>query len=100
MAQQKPEKSLKLIERCIELLIMSSSEMHPMTLLMRFISGFLYWLAGYHEKALEINEQVLDARKKVIGDFSHFTLDSYSTCGRLLTEKGDYNNARYVFPLF
>ena len=94
MAAGKPVESIDSITHCAELLIKSSDIMHPMTQLMRFIAGFLTWHAGEPQKALEINESVLEARRKIIGEFNHFTLESYSTCARLLSEQGHYEKAR------
>ena len=82
------------INHCVDLLIKSSDSMHPMTQLMRFISGCLTWHAGDPQKALEIMSLVLEARRKTMGEVSHFTLESYSTCARLLADNGDYEKAR------
>ena len=68
--------------------------MHPMTQLMQFITGYLTWHAGEPQKALEIMISVLEARRKMIGEFSHFTLESYSTCARLLADNGDHEKVR------
>ncbi|KAG8533100.1 uncharacterized protein KY384_001883 [Bacidia gigantensis] len=94
MAAQKPVESIEHITHCTDLLVKSSDTMHPMTQLMRFIAGFLTWHAGEREKALEINESVLEGRRKIIGDFSHFTLESYSTTAKLLAETGNLEKAR------
>lgn len=94
MAAGKPVQSIESITCCVDLLVKSSDVMHPMTQLMRFITGFLTWHAGETQKALEINESVLEARRKIIGEFSHFTLESYSTCGRLLADQGNLEKAR------
>ena len=94
MASGKPTESMKCITRCAELLAQSRNIMHPMAQLLQFITGFLTWHAGEPEKALEIHESVLEAQLKVIGEFSHLTMESYSTCGRLLAEQGDLNKAR------
>ena len=94
MAAGKPVESIESITRCVDLLVKSSDIMHPMTQLMRFITGYLTWHAGEPQKALEILESVLEARRKIIGEFSHFTLESYSTCARLLADNGDYEKAR------
>ena len=94
MAAGEPAKSIDHITRCVELVEKSSTHMHPMTQLMRFIAGVLTWHAGERKKALEIHESVLEARRKVIGEFSHSTLESYSTCAKLLAEGGDFRKAR------
>lgn len=93
MAAGKPVESIGHITRCADLLVKASDIMHPMTQLMRFIAGFLTWHAGEQEKALEINESVLEARRKIIGEFSHFTLESYSTTAWLLAKQGNYEKA-------
>ncbi len=94
MAAGKPVESIDSITHCADLLVKSSDIMHPMTQLMRFITGVLTWHTGEPQKALEINESVLEARRKIIGEFNHFTLESYSTCARLLAEQGNYGKAR------
>ena len=94
MAAGKPIDSTKSITRCVELLVQSSDVMHPMTQLMRFIAGLLTWHAGEPKKALEIHQSVLEARQEIIGEFSQFTMESYSTCARLLAEQGDLKKAR------
>lgn len=94
MAAGKSAESIKSITHCVDLLVKSSDIMHPMTQLMRFITGYLTWHAGEPRKALEIMISVLEARRKVIGEFSQFTLESYSTCARLLADNGEYEKAR------
>lgn len=96
MAAGEPIESIKPVTRCADILVKSCDVMHPMTQLMRFIPGFLSWHAGEPRKALEINESVLEARRKIAREFSHFTLESYSTCTWLLAEQGDLNKARDV----
>ncbi len=94
MAAGKPVESIESITHCADLLVKSSDIMHPMTQLMRFITGYLTWHAGEPQKALDILESVLEARRKIIGEFSQFTLESYSTCARLLADNGNYEKAR------
>ena len=94
MAAGKPAESIESITHCADLLVKSSDIMHPMTQLMRFITGYLTWHAGNPQKALEIMSSVLEAQRKIIGEFSHFTLESYSTCARLHADNGDYEKAR------
>ena len=94
MAAGKPAESIDSITHCVDLLIKASDIMHPMAQLMQFITGYLTWHAGEPQKALEILSSVLEARRKIIGDFNHCTLESYSTCARLLADKGDYEKAR------
>ena len=94
IAAGKPAEFIDSITHCVDLLIKSSDIMHPMTQLMRFITGYLTWHAGEPQKALEIMSSVLEARRKIIGEFNHFTLESYSTCARLLADNGDYEKAR------
>ena len=94
MAAGKPAQSIASINHCVDPLIKYSDSMHPMTQLMRFISGYLTWHAGDPQKALEIMSSVLEARRKMVGEFSHFTLESYSTCVPLLADNGDYEKAR------
>ena len=94
MAAGEPAESIKSITHCVDLLVKSSDIMHPMTQLMRFITGYLTWHAGKPQEALEIMSSVLEARQKIVGEFSHFTLESYSTCARLLADNGDYEKAR------
>ena len=96
MAAGKPVEAIESITHCADLLVKSGDIMHPMTQLMRFITGYLRWHAGEPQKALEVLESVLEARRKIIGEFSHFTLESYSTCARLLAANGDYEKARCV----
>ena len=67
-----------------------------MTQLMRFITENLTWHTGEPQKALEIMMSVLEARQKTVGNFSHFTLESYSTCARLHADNVDYEKARWV----
>ncbi len=55
MAAGKPVESIDSITHCSDLLVKSSDIMHPMTQLMRFITGYLTWHAGEPQKALEIN---------------------------------------------
>ena len=94
MAAGEPAKSIEHITRCVDLVKKSSNTTHPMTQLMRFIAGFLTWHAGDAKKALEIHESVLEARRKIVGEFNHFTLESYSTCAKLLAEQAEFEKAR------
>lgn len=94
MTAGKPAKSIKSITYCADLLVKSSDIVHSMTQLMLFTTGYLTWHAGEPQKALEILSSVLEARRKIIGEFSHFALESYSTCAQLLADNGDYEKAR------
>ena len=96
MAAGKLAESIESITHCADLLVKPSDIMHPMTQFMRFITGYLTWHAGMPRKALEIMSSVLEARQKIVGEFSHFTLEGYSTCARLLADNGDYEKARYI----
>ena len=91
MAAGKPAESIESITHRAELLVTCSDGMHPMTQLMRSISGCLTWHAGEPQKALKIMSSVLETRRKIIGKFSHLTLESSSTCARLLAEYGGYD---------
>ena len=94
MAAGRATETIASITHCADLLVKSSDIMHSMDQLMRFIAGYLTWHAGELQKALEILSSVLEARRKIIGEFSPFTLESYSTCARLLAENGNYEKAR------
>ena len=94
VAEQQPEAAVEAITKCVSLMTKTAGVKHSMTQLMWFITGILTWHTGLRQKALEIHLRVLEARKEILGEFSQFTLESYSTCGRLYVEAGHYEEAR------
>lgn len=97
MADQKPVKAIEFITRCHDLMQKAAGAEHPMALLIRFCEGILLWHTKgdrARQKVLEINKAVLQSRRQQLGEFSHFTLESYSTCGKLCYDAGEISNAR------
>lgn len=84
MGQGKPDVAVKHAERGSELVERAAGSQHPVTQQWRFVLGMMAFHAGAVSKSLEINENILDTRRNVLGDFNHFTLESYSTCAGLL----------------
>jgi tetratricopeptide (TPR) repeat protein len=97
MAEQKPVEAIKAISRCLELMEEAAGKAHPMSQLIKFCHACLLWHtqgAEVRYKALEINKAVLEHRRDLLGEFSHFTLESYSTCGKLCYDAGEVDLAR------
>jgi tetratricopeptide (TPR) repeat protein len=94
MARNDPIKAIHTITHCHKMMTQAANADHPMTQLINFCYANLIWHASEPVKALEINKVVLEHRKKILGEFSHFTLESYSTCGKLCEEAGELDNAR------
>ncbi|KAL9036049.1 MAG: hypothetical protein Q9180_004523 [Flavoplaca navasiana] len=84
MGQGKPDIAVKHAERGSALIEKAAGSQHPVTQQWRFVLGMMAFHAGAEEKSLEINQDILSTRKNVLGDFNHFTLESYSTCAGLL----------------
>ncbi len=94
MDENQPQEAIEAITKCASLMTKTAGRMHSMTQLMWFITGILTWHAGLKERASEIHLRVLEDRKRVLGEFNHFTLESYSTCGRLFLGAEQYQDAR------
>lgn len=83
MTQVKADIAVEFAEHGAKLMEKAAGAEHPVTQNWRFILGMVLFHAGAVERSLEINEDILRIRKKVIGEFNHFTLESYSTCAAL-----------------
>lgn len=59
----------------------------------RFFLAHLMSHAGNLEECLKVNEDVLRGRKRLCGEFNHFTLESCSMCAELLLRQGDLDKA-------
>lgn len=97
MVDHEPVEAIKAITRCHELMQKAAGNEHPMTQLIKFCHANLLWHTKgqkSRQQALEINQAVLEFRRKLLGEFSHFTLESYSTCGKLCHEAGEEEQAR------
>lgn len=97
MANERPDKALETIERCYELIQKAAGEKHPMRQLIKFCRAMLLWhrnKPGDRQLALQTHKAVLQERKKLLGEFSHFTLESYSTCGKLCLDSGEVEQAK------
>ena len=84
MAQDKPDVAIGYARKGAELVEQAAGPGHPVTQLWRFALGMMVFHTGNVEKSLEINQEVLRSRKTALGEFNHFTLESYSTCAGLL----------------
>ncbi|KAJ9604888.1 hypothetical protein H2200_010277 [Cladophialophora chaetospira] len=97
MAAHRRVDAIEAIARCHELMQAAAGDGHPMAQLIKFCHANLLWHSQVEEgqqKALDINKAVLEHRRKLLGEFSHFTLESYSTCGKLCEESGELEKAR------
>lgn len=96
MAQRKQVEAMEAISHCYELMKAAAGNDHPMAQLIKFCHANLLWHTGgreAREQALEINKAVLAHRKDILGEFSHFTLESYSTCGKLCCDANELDEA-------
>lgn len=80
-------------KRSVDLMAKAAGPEHSMTLLWALGLGILHYFNDDLKQALELNQDILRSRKKVCGEFSAFTLESYSTCGFLLYEADDLKEA-------
>ncbi|KAK4550294.1 hypothetical protein LTR36_003261 [Oleoguttula mirabilis] len=97
MAGQQPVEAMRSITRCHELMQKAAGNDHSMAQLIKFCHANLLWHTKGKEarqQALRINRAVLEFRRRLLGEFSHFTLESYSTCGKLCLEAGEIEEAR------
>lgn len=97
MADQKPVEANEAITRCLKLMVKAAGEDHSMVQLIKFCYANILWHSGQklRDEALQLHKAILSHRKKLLGDFSHFTLESYSTCGKLCEEADELENARH-----
>lgn len=93
MAHGDQASSIRAIEHCVRLAVKAADSMHPMVQLMQFCAANLKYHAGDVRESLRLNEEVLHDRRIVLGECNQFTLESYSTCGRLLWELHEYDKA-------
>ncbi|KAI0965360.1 hypothetical protein F4678DRAFT_485319 [Xylaria arbuscula] len=81
-------------EHSCQLMIAHSGPFGHLTLMHHFTLGNLYYLSGNTGRALIINEEVLDNRRKVSGETSMETLESYSMTGYLYFRAGRLADAK------
>lgn len=96
MGDQQPETAIEKITRCLELMQLAAGEQHPMVQLVKFCLANLLWHTQdpiAQRKALEINRAVLAFRLELLGEFSQFTMESQSTCGKLCYDAGQIEEA-------
>lgn len=96
MTEGREDIAVDFAKRGADLITKAAGAEHPVTQNWRFILGVVVFHTGAVAKSLEINEEILRIRKKVIGEFNHFTLESYSTCAALLLRLDRPQNAKYV----
>ena len=91
MAGQDPVRALEAISNCFELMKEAAGNDHPLVQLIKFCHANLLWHASKEARgeALKMNKAVLEFRRKILGEFSQFTLESYSTCGKLCYDAGE-----------
>ena len=84
MSQNRVVEAIECASRAAKLAEKCAGIEHPQTQLSRFCLANLLYFAGEVEKALEINQSILQIRSKVCGEFNPFTLDSHAVTGFLL----------------
>ncbi|KAI0855114.1 hypothetical protein F4860DRAFT_521970 [Xylaria cubensis] len=85
---------LERAERASKLMRAHSGPLEHLTLMMDFMLGNLYYFSGNIDRALTINERVLDLRRTVSGEVSIETFESYSMTGYLYFLVGRLGEAK------
>ncbi|OQO00719.1 hypothetical protein B0A48_13210 [Cryoendolithus antarcticus] len=97
MAGQKPMDAMHAITRCHELTQRAVGNEHSFSQLIKFCHANLLWHTkgpDARAEALAINKSVLAYRRQLLGEYSQFVLESYSTCGKLCHEAGELTSAK------
>lgn len=94
--QNKHEEAVQFSRKGADLCQKGAGIGHPMTQLWRFGFGCVTYHVGQVQRAWEIMEDVRKDRIQICGEYNHYTLESYSTCGALLMRLGRLEEAEYV----
>ena len=66
---------------------------HLMMQLWRFGLSCISYHVGELQRAWEVMEDIRKDRVKICGEYNHYTLESYSTCGVLLMPSNSLDEA-------
>ncbi|MCJ1246224.1 hypothetical protein MMC30_003430 [Trapelia coarctata] len=99
MAQGKPIEAIEYSKEGVDLQMEHEGEINTMVLINQYDLASLLFNAGEVTKSLELHEEVLEARIRLCGDGSQFTLESYESAATLHYFLGNYSKAEYVSPL-
>ena len=87
--------AITLSRRACDLLQMYSGSDSPLVLLYRFVLGNHLFHAAQFPESLKINEEVLQARRRICGETNPYTQESYSFTGMLLGLCNRHKEARF-----